>query len=238
MHIDAVEISKKEEEATPNDPSEASGAGISWDEPTIAEHDKERGTRTKITEPKTPYNPDNASSASASDDEATSSLSHSMDVDSGDESHHGSKHSPRFALPPSHKKHKNAGEDESDDVSMANSHPDDSLEPHKRKVRAAAEPIAASGLDVQMLEKKMAEVKEQRKSEEATQRRKTARPEDHSSEEDDEEEEDEHLTPQERAKKAAFAQKRKQHYDEFRRIKELLAKQDDDDSDSEDSSDS
>jgi protein phosphatase inhibitor 2 len=31
--------------------------GIAWDEPTISEHDLLRGTRTKITEPKTPYRP-------------------------------------------------------------------------------------------------------------------------------------------------------------------------------------
>ena len=31
-------------------------AGISWDEETIAEHDKLRGTRMKIEEPDTPYN--------------------------------------------------------------------------------------------------------------------------------------------------------------------------------------
>lgn len=30
--------------------------GIKWDEEGIQEHDKTRGTRTKITEPKTPYN--------------------------------------------------------------------------------------------------------------------------------------------------------------------------------------
>lgn len=30
--------------------------GIQWDEPTIAEHDKERGTRMKIEEPDTPFN--------------------------------------------------------------------------------------------------------------------------------------------------------------------------------------
>lgn len=29
--------------------------GIHWDEPTLAEHDKDRGTRMKIDEPKTPY---------------------------------------------------------------------------------------------------------------------------------------------------------------------------------------
>jgi hypothetical protein len=34
-----------------------SSHGIVWDEPTIAEHDKERGTRTKINEPNTPYRP-------------------------------------------------------------------------------------------------------------------------------------------------------------------------------------
>jgi len=28
---------------------------VKFDEVTIAEHDKDRGTRTKITEPKTPY---------------------------------------------------------------------------------------------------------------------------------------------------------------------------------------
>lgn len=31
--------------------------GIKWDEVTIAEHDRERGTRKKILEPKTPYRP-------------------------------------------------------------------------------------------------------------------------------------------------------------------------------------
>jgi len=30
--------------------------GIQWDEPTIAEHDKDRGTRMKIEEPDTPFN--------------------------------------------------------------------------------------------------------------------------------------------------------------------------------------
>ena len=29
--------------------------GVKWDEWTIAEHDKERGTRQKIDEPKTPF---------------------------------------------------------------------------------------------------------------------------------------------------------------------------------------
>ncbi len=30
--------------------------GLHWDEDTIAEHDKERGGKQKIEEPKTPYN--------------------------------------------------------------------------------------------------------------------------------------------------------------------------------------
>lgn len=36
-------------------------AGVKWDEVTIAEHDKERGTRTRILEPKTPFRPDKPS---------------------------------------------------------------------------------------------------------------------------------------------------------------------------------
>jgi Protein phosphatase inhibitor 2 (IPP-2) len=35
--------------------SGSSRKGLSWDEEVIAEHDKLRGTRTKITEPKTPF---------------------------------------------------------------------------------------------------------------------------------------------------------------------------------------
>jgi len=45
------------------DQTEANAAskrkGVQWDEPTIAEHDKERGTRKKIAEPKTPFRPTN-----------------------------------------------------------------------------------------------------------------------------------------------------------------------------------
>lgn len=33
---------------------------MKFDEVTIAEHDKDRGTRTKITEPKTPYEAEGA----------------------------------------------------------------------------------------------------------------------------------------------------------------------------------
>ena len=29
--------------------------GLTWDEDTLAEHDRQRGGKTKITEPKTPY---------------------------------------------------------------------------------------------------------------------------------------------------------------------------------------
>lgn len=35
--------------------SHAGSSHIKWDEATIAEHDKDRGTRMKIDEPKTPY---------------------------------------------------------------------------------------------------------------------------------------------------------------------------------------
>mmetsp|Transcript_41168 Transcript_41168/g.65244 ORF Transcript_41168/g.65244 Transcript_41168/m.65244 type:complete len:175 (-) Transcript_41168:43-567(-) len=36
--------------------------GVSWDEANLAEHDKERGTRRKIDEPKTPWAPSPVSS--------------------------------------------------------------------------------------------------------------------------------------------------------------------------------
>jgi protein phosphatase inhibitor 2 len=57
--------------------------GILWDEPTISEHDLLRGTRTKITEPKTPYRPmlgieqlmGGPSSASVSEQQARESAS-------------------------------------------------------------------------------------------------------------------------------------------------------------------
>lgn len=59
--------------------------GILWDEPTISEHDLLRGTRTKITEPKTPYRPmlgieqliGGPSSASISEQQARESASSS-----------------------------------------------------------------------------------------------------------------------------------------------------------------
>jgi hypothetical protein len=36
---------------------------VKFDEVTIAEHDKDRGTRTKITEPKTPYEAEGGAAA-------------------------------------------------------------------------------------------------------------------------------------------------------------------------------
>lgn len=44
----------------------ADSARIRWDEATIAEHDKERGSRRKILEPKTPYRPPSAISSASS----------------------------------------------------------------------------------------------------------------------------------------------------------------------------
>lgn len=44
----------------------ADSARIRWDEATIAEHDKERGSRRKILEPKTPYRPPSEMSSGAS----------------------------------------------------------------------------------------------------------------------------------------------------------------------------
>ncbi|CAM9492567.1 unnamed protein product, partial [Ectocarpus fasciculatus] len=43
---------------------------ISWDEPTIAEHDKLRGTRQKIDEPSTPYHYGSGESSTGSDCES------------------------------------------------------------------------------------------------------------------------------------------------------------------------
>ena len=43
---------------------------ISWDEPTIAEHDKLRGTRQKIYEPSTPYHYGSGESSTGSDCES------------------------------------------------------------------------------------------------------------------------------------------------------------------------
>ena len=41
--------------------------GVKFDEAVIAEHDKERGTRQKIHEPKTPYHPEDESNQSSQD---------------------------------------------------------------------------------------------------------------------------------------------------------------------------
>jgi hypothetical protein len=52
-----------QEEGVPSAAAAAAGTtrpqrrAVQWDEPTIAEHDKSRGTRQKIMEPKTPYRP-------------------------------------------------------------------------------------------------------------------------------------------------------------------------------------
>lgn len=43
---------------------------ITWDEPTIAEHDKLRGTRQKIDEPSTPYHYGSGESSAGSDGES------------------------------------------------------------------------------------------------------------------------------------------------------------------------
>lgn len=43
---------------------------ITWDEPTIAEHDKLRGTRQKIDEPSTPYHYGSGESSTGSDCES------------------------------------------------------------------------------------------------------------------------------------------------------------------------
>jgi protein phosphatase inhibitor 2 len=41
--------------AEPQEPAAPARRGIAWDEETIAEHDKQRGNKMKIDEPKTPY---------------------------------------------------------------------------------------------------------------------------------------------------------------------------------------
>eukprot|EP00948_MAST-09A_sp_MAST-9A-sp1_P002138 g2138.t1 len=46
--------------------SKEKGRGVTWDEETIAEHNKERGTRMKIEEPKTPFHYEGSSSADGS----------------------------------------------------------------------------------------------------------------------------------------------------------------------------
>jgi hypothetical protein len=216
---------------------DGSFGGITWDEPTIAEHDKLRGTRTKITEPKTPYHND-AASASSDDEHSSFRGSSSMEIDKGhsddassDGSHHSQKLSPRFALPPSHKKHHHGPghhdlqrdshsdhsiEDANAALDVNDGETERALGPATRKVRSHATP-----LDVGALQEGVQVVKEQRDVDDA---RFAPTEED----EDDESSDDEFLTPQERAKKDAFAAKRKQHYDEFRRMKEIMSRQNDD----------
>ncbi len=50
-HHEKVEPKKPEHSLMP-----LGEKGLHWDEDTIAEHDKERGGKQKIEEPKTPYN--------------------------------------------------------------------------------------------------------------------------------------------------------------------------------------
>lgn len=47
---------------------------ITWDEPTIAEHDKLRGTRQKIDEPSTPYHYGSGESSTGSDCESAGTV--------------------------------------------------------------------------------------------------------------------------------------------------------------------
>lgn len=219
-------------------------AGITWDEPTIAEHDKMRGTRTKITEPKTPYNGEYSGTSSDDENFALRSSS-SMDVDksSNDEtssngSHHSQGKSPRFALPPSHKKHRRASDPEGvartsqvlkEDAERASNSKasegdiDAEVGPGNRKLRTGTAP-----LDVGALQQRVEAVKEARTVDDA----RFDRIETTSNDADDDSEDDDFLTPQERAKKDAFSAKRKQHYDEFRRMKEIMSHKSDDDDDS------
>lgn len=196
MDLEKVGISQESDVVQP-----VSGGGIKWDEPTIAEHDKERGTRTKILEPKTPYNADKG--AFSSDDESTS-----MDVDSSNQGHQ--KHSPRFTMPPSPKRPSLGGASDEED---ARTGPQEALDPGNRKIRSSAEPVT-SALDPETLQRKVEQVKEERSQEDA----KVI----HAVGESDEED---FQTPGDRAKKAAFAEKRKEHYNEFKRMKELLSGQ-------------
>lgn len=222
LDIHSVEI-KETVETKPEDVGEDSVGGVTWDEPTIAEHDKERGTRTKITEPKTPYNHEHGTFSS--DDDA------SMEIE-----HLGTsprKHSPRFNLPPSPKKHTAHADHQkahsaSEDACTGQS-PSESfkMEPGNRKIRAQA----PSAIDPESLQRRVEDVKQERSQEDKRHQMNT----DQDQESEESEDEEEFLTPQERAKKSAFAEKRKQHYDEFKRMKELLGGQkgDDDDSSSE-----
>lgn len=207
LDLEGVGISDESHEITneKNGVDPLSGGGVTWDEPTIAEHDKERGTRMKINEPNTPYNADRG--AFSSDDENSS-----MDVDT---SPRGSqKLSPRFAMPPSPKR-PSLGSDDDTHSGSTEEH-----EAGQRKIRSSAEPIA-SGLDTDALQRKVEQVKDEREQEDA----KVI----HAAGESDDEE---FMTPGDRAKKAAFAEKRKEHYNEFKRMKELLSGQGDEESDS------
>ncbi|CAN0057201.1 unnamed protein product [Pylaiella littoralis] len=55
---------------------------ISWDEPTIAEHDKLRGTRQKIDEPSTPYHYGSGESSTGSDCESADGKGPSLSASS------------------------------------------------------------------------------------------------------------------------------------------------------------
>lgn len=247
LDIKSVEITHQEEKNGSEEGDDSTG-GIKWDEPTIAEHDKMRGTRTKITEPKTPYNGE-YSGTSSDDENFALRTSSSMDVDksSNDEtssngSHHSQGKSPRFALPPSHKKHRRASdpegvvrpsqglEREAECAAQSKESEGDidvAVGPGNRKLRVGAAP-----LDVGVLQQRVEKVIEARTADDA----RFDRIETTSHDADDDSEDDEFLTPQERAKKDAFSAKRRQHYDEFRRMKEIMSHKSDDDDDDDDSS--
>ena len=54
---------------------------VKFDEDTIAEHDKDRGTRTKITEPKTPYEASDGVGAAEEEESSGGQGSGSQDVE-------------------------------------------------------------------------------------------------------------------------------------------------------------
>lgn len=267
LDIESVSISKESQEVVQHVAPEDPASAVSWDEPTIAEHDKLRGTRTKITEPKTPYHAD-ASGASSDDDSLALSSSTAsasgMDVDhaSGDSSSRGE--SPRhahFAVPPSHKKHHHGGDGHhhsGSDASGHKSHENDmittataddtdtlGLEPSKeRKIRTSVDPIRSPVLDVSHLQNRMEQVKEERAIDDARAENVTSAKDEGeddassgSEDDDDNGNDDEFMTPQERAKKDAFAEKRKKHYDEFKRVKEFMSHHSDEGSSSDDEDD-
>lgn len=219
LDLDRVVVSQNVEQKSDSkeDVDLSSPGGVTWDEPTIAEHDKERGTRMKINEPNTPYNADKGTFSS--DDETSS-----MDIDS---SPRGSqKLSPRFATPPSPKRQSLGADAVAENLHSTAEEP---LNPGQRKIRTSAEPVSSS-LDHEALQRRMEQVKEERTHDDA----RTI----HQVGEADDEEETDFMTPQDRAKKAAFSEKRKQHYNEFKRMKELLGGQGDEEDDSSSSSDS